>query len=83
MLLKVSFIFSEIFKQSQFSLKFAFRKTNELHTNDVQLVKKRKKKRNTLIHFNTNYRTEMKLIPIIMDISDQGAQFYVSDLTDK
>ena len=26
-----------------------------------------KKKRNTPIYFNTNYRTEMKLVPIIMD----------------
>ena len=26
-----------------------------------------KKKRNTLIYFNANYRTEVKLIPIIMD----------------
>ena len=29
--------------------------------------KKKKKKRNTPIYFNTNYCTEMKLIPIIMD----------------
>ena len=28
---------------------------------------KSKKKRNTPIFFNTNYRTEMKLVPIIMD----------------
>ena len=28
---------------------------------------KRKKKRNTHIYFNTNYHTEMKLVPIIMD----------------
>ena len=27
----------------------------------------KKKKRNTPIYFNTNYRTEMKLVPIIMD----------------
>ena len=33
----------------------------------MQLAKKRKKKRKTLIYFTTNYRTEMKLIPIIMD----------------
>ena len=26
-----------------------------------------KKKRNTLIYFNANYRREMKLVPIIMD----------------
>ena len=26
-----------------------------------------KKKRNTPIYFNTNYHTEMKLVPIIMD----------------
>ena len=26
-----------------------------------------KKKRNTPIYFNTNYRAEMKLVPIIMD----------------
>ena len=25
------------------------------------------KKRNTAIYFNTNYRTEMKLVPVIMD----------------
>ena len=31
----------------------------------VQQVKK--KKRNTLSYFNTNYGTEMKLVPIIMD----------------
>ena len=29
--------------------------------------KKRKKERNTFIYFNANYRTEMKLVPIIMD----------------
>ena len=29
--------------------------------------KKETKKRNTPIYFNTNYRTEMKLVPIIMD----------------
>ena len=28
---------------------------------------KKKKKRNTPIYFNANYRTEMKLVPIIMD----------------
>ena len=28
---------------------------------------KKKKNRNTLIYFSTNYRTEMKLVPIIMD----------------
>ena len=28
-----------------------------------------KKKRNTPNYFNTNYRTEMKLVPIIMDNS--------------
>ena len=28
---------------------------------------KKEKKRNTPIYFNTNYRTEMKLVPIIMD----------------
>ena len=27
-----------------------------------------KKKRNTPIYFNTNYRREMKLVPIIMDL---------------
>ena len=32
---------------------------------NVQYLKK--KKRNTPIYFNTNYRTEMKLVPIIMD----------------
>ena len=26
-----------------------------------------RKKRNTPIYFNTNYRTEMKLVPVIMD----------------
>ena len=29
--------------------------------------KKGKEKRNTSIYFHTNYRTEMKLVPIIMD----------------
>ena len=33
----------------------------------VFLCKVGQKKRNTPIYFNTNYRTEMKLIPIIMD----------------
>ena len=33
----------------------------------ANLKKKGKKKRNTLIYFNTNYLTEMKLVPIIMD----------------
>ena len=33
--------------------------------NEVQFVKK--KKRNIPIFFNTNYRGEMKLAPIIMD----------------
>ena len=34
----------------------------------VQIVKKKKKKkRNTPINFNTNYRREMKLIPINVD----------------
>ena len=33
----------------------------------VQSVKKRKKKRNIPIYFNKNYRTEMKLVPLIMD----------------
>ena len=31
---------------------------------EVQQVKKKEKKRNTPIYFNTNYRAEMKLIPI-------------------
>ena len=31
------------------------------------MYSKSKKKRNTPIYFNTNYRTEMKLVPIIMD----------------
>ena len=30
-------------------------------------VQSAKKKRNTLIYSNTNYRTEMKLVPIIID----------------
>ena len=29
----------------------------------------RQKNQNTPIYFNTNYRTEMKLVPIIMDYS--------------
>ena len=33
-----------------------------------------KKKRNTVIYFNTNYCTEMKLVPIIMDYC--ALQFY-------
>ena len=33
----------------------------------VAMYSKSKKKRNTPIYFNTNYRTEMKLVPIIMD----------------
>ena len=38
-------------------------------SSDVQSVKKikRKKERNSRIYFNTNYRTEMKLVPVIMD----------------
>ena len=32
-----------------------------------RLYSKSKKKRNTPIYFNTNYRREMKLVPIIMD----------------
>ena len=31
------------------------------------MYSKSKKKRNPPIYFNTNYRTEMKLVPIIMD----------------
>ena len=31
--------------------------------------KKRKKERNSPIYFNANYRTEMKLKPVIMDYS--------------
>ena len=31
------------------------------------MYSKSKKKRNTPIYFNTNYRTEMKLVPIIID----------------
>ena len=31
------------------------------------MVKKRKINRNIPIYFNTNFRTEMKLVPIIMD----------------
>ena len=31
------------------------------------MYSKSKKKRNTPIYFNTNYRTVMKLVPIIMD----------------
>ena len=31
------------------------------------MFSKSKKKRNTPIYFNTNYCTEMKLVPIIMD----------------
>ena len=31
------------------------------------MYSKSKKKRNTPIYFDTNYRTEMKLVPIIMD----------------
>ena len=41
-----------------------------MHSNatlHAQSVKKRKEKRNTPIYFNTNYRTEMKMVPIIMD----------------
>ena len=34
---------------------------------NVQYVKRKKKKRNNNTYFNTNYRTEMKLMPIIMD----------------
>ena len=29
--------------------------------------RKKKEKRNTPIYFNTNYRTEMKLVPVMMD----------------
>ena len=34
---------------------------------NIQLYCRSKKKRNTPIYFNTNYRTEMKLVPINMD----------------
>ena len=34
---------------------------------NVQGRKEKKKKRNTPIYFDTNYRTEMKLVQIIMD----------------
>ena len=33
----------------------------------VQSVKKKKKKRNTPTNFNTNYRREMRLVPINMN----------------
>ena len=33
----------------------------------MKIVQSVKRKRNTPIHFNTNYRREMKLIPILMD----------------
>ena len=33
----------------------------------VGQTNKQTKKKNTPIYFNTNYRTEMKLVPIIMD----------------
>ena len=32
-----------------------------------RMYSRSKKKRNTPIYFNTNYHTEMKLVPIIMD----------------
>ena len=34
---------------------------------NLKQVKKKKKKKNIPIYFNTNYLTEMKLVPIIMD----------------
>ena len=34
---------------------------------DTHMYDRSKKKRITLIYFNTNYRAEMKLVPIIMD----------------
>ena len=33
----------------------------------VSQKKRKKRKRNTPIYFNTNYRLEMKLVPIVMD----------------
>ena len=39
----------------------------EFHINVQQVKKKKKKKRNTPVYVNTNYRTEIKLVPIIMD----------------
>ena len=34
--------------------------------NSEKYSRSKKKKRNTPIYFNTNHRTEMKLVPIIM-----------------
>ena len=38
-----------------------------LHFQNCTVGQKKKEKRNTRIYFNTNYHTEMKLAPIIMD----------------
>ena len=52
----------------RFSLKMHSVKTCVQFLDLACIVGKRKKKeRNTPIYFNTNYRTEMKLVPVIMD----------------
>ena len=43
---------------------------------------KKNNKRNTPIYFNTNYRTEMKLVPIIMDyclLQFDALKFFLGD----
>ena len=42
-------------------------KQNNQHQCTINQKKKKRKKKNTPIYFKTNYRTEMKQIPIIMD----------------
>ena len=44
-----------------------FSKRIKTNVQQVKKKKKRKKERNTPIYFNTNNRTEMKPVPIIMD----------------
>ena len=44
-----------------------FFKLTESHFVSTNDMYSRYKKRNTPIYFNTNYRTEMKLLPVIKD----------------
>ena len=50
----------KLFHQPCFLLSFVI-------SSNASMYSRSKKKRNTPIYFNINYRTEMKLVPIIMD----------------
>ena len=41
--------------------------TNSFLEASDRMYRQSKKKKKNLIYFNTNYRTEMKLVPVIMD----------------